>query len=62
MFAIAAQRSCDLGYNGYMYGMAKSKKLLQYYTEELGAKEIGGLNVCFDEKAARELIKKYNWS
>jgi len=38
MFAIAAQRSTKLGYNGYMWGMAKTEKLARYYESKTGAK------------------------
>jgi hypothetical protein len=62
MFAIAAQRSVDLGYNGYMWGMAKSEKLARYYEQMMGATRYGCLKIYFDEKAAKVLLAKYRWT
>jgi hypothetical protein len=62
MFAIAAQRSVDLGYNGYMWGMAKNEKLARYYERVIGAKRYGYLKVYIDERAAGALLAKYNWT
>jgi hypothetical protein len=61
MFAIAAKRSEELGYNGFMYGMAKNQKLAEHYVKELGAKRYGYLNISIDEQAARELLNKYTF-
>jgi hypothetical protein len=60
MFAIAAQRSVDLGYNGYMWGMAKNQRLLKHYIDSLGARRIGNsYRISINEKAAETLLKKY---
>jgi hypothetical protein len=63
MFAIAAQRSVDLGYNGYMFGIAKNQRLLRLYIDELGAKRLGNsYAIRIDEAAAKALLDKYNWT
>jgi hypothetical protein len=62
MFAIAAQRSVDLGYNGFMWGIAKTQYLAKHYERMFGAKRYGDYNIYFEESAAHRLLKKYNWN
>jgi hypothetical protein len=63
MFAIAAQRSVDLGYNGYMWGTAKTEYLAKYYERKLGAERLGNsYRISIDEAAAKALIEKYRWT
>lgn len=62
MFAIAAQRSTKLGYNGYMWGMAKTEKLARYYESKIGATRYGSLYIRIDEAAAKALLDRYTWS
>ena len=40
LFSIAAHRSVELGYGGFIYGDAKNLKLLQYYINKFNAKRI----------------------
>jgi hypothetical protein len=63
MFAIAAQRSVDLGYNGFMWGIAKNPHLLEHYVKLIGARGLGNsYRIEIDERAARVLLEKYNWT
>ena len=61
LFAIMAQSSKEMGYDGFIEGQAANGKLLEYYMRELGAKPLGNLDFYIDEVAAEEIIKKYNW-
>lgn len=62
LFAIAAQESMNLGYNGFVYGMASNARVLQHYIDEFKAQPIGSSYRFFlDEAAAEELLRKYTW-
>ena len=41
LFAIAAQISQERGFDGYLYGFAANKKLLEHYQETFGAEHLG---------------------
>jgi hypothetical protein len=63
MFAIAAQRSVDLGYNGYMWGIAKNETLARHYVNKIGARRIGNsYRITFNEATAKALLEKYAWT
>lgn len=61
LFAIMAEASKQMGYDGFIEGQAANKKLLEYYIKELGAKHLRDFEFYIDEVAANELIRKYNW-
>ena len=48
LFAIAAKKSLEYGYDGYMYGFAANEKLLKHYVDKLNAEEIGILHPYID--------------
>ena len=62
LFAIAAQRSKELGGGGFFFLDAKNRELVEYYQRVLGAKWIGGVHqyrLLIDEEAATKLLDKY---
>ena len=64
LFAIAVQRSYELGYDGFVYMDAKNTKLVEHYTKSLGAKLLGHphpYRMIIDEAAAYKLIRTYNF-
>lgn len=64
LFAIAAQKSIELGYGGYMHGFAANKKVLEHYVNKLGAVHLGMLHpyhFAIDERAARKLLEVYSY-
>ena len=61
LFAIMAQSSKEMGYDGFIEGQAANRKLLEYYIKELGAKPIRDLDFYIDDVAAEKIIQKYNW-
>ena len=64
LYAIAAHRSMELGYGGFMYMDAKNLKLVTHYAKTLGAVFIGcphPYRMAIDEAAAKRLIDFYNF-
>lgn len=64
LFAIAVNRSFELGYGGFIYMDAKSRKLAEHYSKILGASFIGSphpYRMAIDEQAAARLIEYYNF-
>jgi len=63
LFSIAAQRSVDLGYNGFVRGKAANGQLLVHYEDEYNAEPIGRTLYFFisEENAAR-LVGEYTWT
>lgn len=64
LFAIAAEKSMEWGYEGAMHGFAANKKLLNHYIEKLGAVHLGMLHeyqIFINEKKARELKEVYTY-
>ena len=62
LFAIAAQKSVEKGYGGFIYFEAKNNDLIHHYHDAFGAKIIGGVHqyrMVIDEESAQELLKKY---
>lgn len=63
MFAIAAQKSVEWGFDGYMYGFAANKELLQHYLTTFKAEHIGILHpyqFAIDATAARKIMEVYD--
>lgn len=64
LFAIAAQKSIHFGYDGYMYGFAADKKLLEHYVETFHGEVIAVLHpyqFAIGEQAAREIMEVYDY-
>ena len=64
LFAIAADRSFALGYDGFIYGFALSKKILNHYIETLGATYLGVLHpyqFAVKTEASRKLLEVYTY-
>jgi len=62
LFAIAAKRSTELGYDGFLYMDAKNIDLVRHYQKILGAKFLGmyhDYRMYVDEEAVQKLLKKY---
>lgn len=61
LFAIMINASVEAGYDGFFYGMAANKRLLQHYIDNVKAEPIGGLRFCINEASAHEILEKYNF-
>ena len=62
LFAIAAKKSYDAGYGGFVFFEAKNIKLVEYYSEKFGAMLIGRpheYSMIIDEAAAVKLLNSY---
>lgn len=62
LFAIAAHRSKELGYGGFVFMDAKNKDLVEHYRNTLGATLLGmphPYRMYIDEDAADKLLKIY---
>lgn len=67
LLAIAAERSCQQGFEGEMTGFAMNQKLVIHYCEELEARHITALHpfqVVFTKNASTKLMEgyTYEWS
>lgn len=63
LFAIAARKSVDYGFDGYMYGFASSRKLPNHYIEKLSGEAICVLHpyhFAIDEANAKEIMEVYD--
>ncbi len=65
LFAIAAKRSVDLGYEGFVHAEAMDKRILEYYVNEFGAESFPRSNYPYhfilDDKAASKIMEVYNY-
>lgn len=64
LFAIAAQKSVNYGYDGYMYGFAANNELLEHYVKVFQGEVIAILHpyqFAIDEQAAREIMEVYDY-
>ena len=64
LFAIAAQRSIDLGFGGFVFMDAKNIDLVEHYAKTLGATLLGRphpYRMFIDEDAAEKLLKIYTF-
>lgn len=62
LFAIAAKRSVDFGYGGFVFLDAKNEELVQHYKNTLGAILLGHPHIYrmfIDESAAQKLLSIY---
>lgn len=64
LFAIAADKSCEYGYEGYLYGFAANEILLKHYAHAFGAMHIGirhPFHFMIDDKAAKTIREVYDY-
>ncbi len=64
LFAIAAKKSFDYGFGGYLYGFAANEKLLEHYENNLNGEVIGILHpyqFAIDGENAREIMEVYDY-
>lgn len=64
LFAIAAQKSVEYGYDGFMYGFAADQKLLDHYIKAFDGEYIGMLHpyqFAIDERSATTIMEVYDY-
>ncbi|UTC55299.1 hypothetical protein [Treponema sp. OMZ 906] len=64
LFAIAAKKSIDFGFDGMMYGFTANKILLDHYVEKFNAEFIGILHpfqFAIDEENAKNIMEVYTY-
>ena len=64
LFAIAAKKSIDFGFDGMMYGFAANKILLDHYIEKFNAEFVGILHpfqFAIDEENAKNIMEVYTY-
>lgn len=64
LFAIAADKSIQWGYEGAMHGFAANRELLEHYIKNFGAEYLGMLHdfqFFIDEINAKKLLEVYNY-
>ena len=64
LFAIAAKKSIDYGYDGFMYGFAANEELLRHYVEKLNAEAVKILHpyhFLIGEEYAKKIMEDYNY-
>lgn len=64
LFAIAASKSFEYGFDGAMMGFAANRKLVEHYCTTLGATHLGILHdyqIAFNAAASRKLLEVYTY-
>lgn len=64
LFAIAAKKSFDYGFNGLMYGFAANKDLLKHYMSAFHGQFVGMLHpyqFAIDEENAKRIMEVYDY-
>lgn len=64
LFAIAAQKSVEYGYDGFMYGYAANKELLEHYISVFDGEFIGVLHpyqFAIGEESASKIMEVYDY-
>lgn len=64
LFAIAAQKSLEYGFGGFMYGFAANQNLLQHYVEVFNGEIIAMLHpyqFAIDEENAKRIMEMYDY-
>lgn len=64
LFAIAAQKSVEYGFDGYMYGFAANRELLDHYVSVFNGEHIGVLHpyqFAIDEENAAKIMEVYDY-
>lgn len=65
LFAIAARKSVDFGFEGLMYGFAANESLLNHYIEKFNAEFIGILHpyqFAINEENAKNIMEVYTYN
>lgn len=64
LFAIAAKKSVDCGFEGYLYGFAANETLLKHYVEKMGGEAICILHpyhFAINESNAHDIMEVYDY-
>jgi len=61
LFAVMLSASVEAGFDGFFYGTAANKKLLEHYMEKVYAQPIGGLRFCINEEDAHKILDTYTF-
>lgn len=61
LFAIACEKSQELGLGGEWFGFARNNELYEYYIEKVGMDDIGGRVVAMSREKAQEVLGIYNY-
>lgn len=64
LFAIAADKSVEYGYDGFLYGFAANKDLLEHYLKSFNGEFIGirhPYQFMIDEEGAKEIREVYDY-
>ena len=64
LLAIAAQKSIEYGFDGFMYGFAADKELLEHYVNVFNGEHIGVLHpisICHRRKNAAKIMEVYDY-
>ncbi len=64
LFAIAVQLSQERGFDGYIYGFAANRRLLEHYIEAFGAEHLGVLHpyhIMINDATAAKIREAYDY-
>ena len=64
LFTIAAQKSVDFGFGGFIYGFAANQDLLKHYAEVFNGEMLGVLHpyhFAIDETNAKNILEVYDY-
>lgn len=64
LFAVAAKKSVDFGFDGYIYGFAANQELLNHYVNIFNGEVIGILHpyqFAIDETNAKKIMEVYDY-
>ncbi|MBQ6330389.1 MAG: hypothetical protein IJI35_15320 [Kiritimatiellae bacterium] len=61
LFAVACEKSEELGLGGEWIGFARNAELYEYYVERVGMDDIGGGIVAMSREKAKEIMQMYNY-
>lgn len=64
LFAIASEKSLEYGYEGYIYGYASSRKILNHYIDQFGAVHIpiqDPYQFIINEEASKKIREVYDY-
>ena len=64
LFAVAAQKSCDYGYDGAISGFAANQKLVKHYCKVFDAEHIGMLHpyqIFIPEESSAKIMEVYDY-
>ena len=61
LFAVACEKSKELGLDGEWVGFARNSDLDRYYVEKVGLDDLGGGRVAMSREKAEEIMSIYNY-